>query len=89
MTTIVVKAPGRRTLDLIPSSFKATVNSSLLHEQEVAQWHIYYISKSMLNAETCYPEMEKLALPLIFATQKLHPYFMEHNITLPTTFPMK
>ena len=68
---------------------KGSVSLTLLRREEGAQWPIYYISKSLLDAETCYPEIEKLALALIVVARKLHPYFQVHSIIVPTKFPLK
>ncbi|KAL5554521.1 hypothetical protein UlMin_041922 [Ulmus minor] len=48
---------------------KGAVSSALVREEEGVQWPIYYTSKSLLDAETRYPEVEKLALALIVAAQ--------------------
>ena len=50
---------------------------------------VYYTNKSLLDAETRYPEMEKLALALMVAAWKLRPYIQAHNIVIPTKFPLK
>ena len=68
---------------------KEAVSSALLREEDGAQWPIYYTSKSLFDAETRYLEMEKLALALIVAARKLRPYFLAHNIFVPTKFPLK
>ena len=43
----------------------------------------------MLDAKTQYPKIEKLALALMVAAQKLRPYFQAHTIIIPTKFPLK
>ncbi|KAL5541181.1 hypothetical protein UlMin_042654 [Ulmus minor] len=68
---------------------KGAVSSALVREEEGVQWPIYYTSKSLLDAETRYPEVEKLALALIVAARKLRPYFQAHTIIVPTKFPLK
>ena len=45
------------------------------------------MSKRLLDAETRYPELEKLDLALMVASRKLRPYFHAHSIevlTIPT-----
>ncbi|KAL5558840.1 hypothetical protein UlMin_035051 [Ulmus minor] len=54
---------------------KGAVSSALVREEDGIQWPIYYTSKSLLDAETRYPEIEKLALALMVAARKLRPYF--------------
>ncbi|KAL5537985.1 hypothetical protein UlMin_045753 [Ulmus minor] len=61
---------------------KGAVSSALIREEEGVQWPIYYTSKSLFDAETRYPEVEKLALALMIAARKLRPYFQAHTIIL-------
>lgn len=44
------------------------VSAILILEEEKVQWLIYYVIKALLDAETCYAKMEKLALALIMAS---------------------
>ncbi|KAL5582068.1 hypothetical protein UlMin_014510 [Ulmus minor] len=68
---------------------KGAVSSALVREEDGVQWPIYYTSKSLLDAETRYPEIDKLALALMVAARKLRPYFQAHTIIIPTKFPLK
>ncbi|KAL5552844.1 hypothetical protein UlMin_040245 [Ulmus minor] len=68
---------------------KGAVSSALVREEDGVQWPIYYTSKSLLDAETWYPEIEKLALALMVVARKLRPYFQAHTIIIPTKFPLK
>ena len=47
------------------------------------------MSKSLLDVETCYTQLEKLALALVTTARKLRPYFQCHPITVLTTYPLK
>ena len=49
---------------------------------------MYYVSKALLDAETRYSLLEKLALALITAVQKLRLYFQCHPVTVLTSFPL-
>ena len=42
--------------------FKETVSAALVREEKKVQWPMYYVSKRLMDAETRYPELEKLAL---------------------------
>ena len=53
---------------------------ALLREDEKVQWPVYYISKGLIDAETRYLKMEKLALGLIIASRKLRPYFHSYPL---------
>ena len=46
------------------------ISGPLVREEEKVQWPVYYISKRLIDAETRYPEMEKLALALVTALRK-------------------
>ncbi|KAL5577018.1 hypothetical protein UlMin_018717 [Ulmus minor] len=54
---------------------KGAVSSALVREEDGVQWLIYYTSKSLLDAETRYPEIENLVLALMVAARNLRPYF--------------
>ena len=43
----------------------------------------------MVDAETRYSEIEKLALALVVSCRKLRPYFQAHTIVVPTNQPLK
>ena len=47
------------------------------------------MSRALLDAETGYTELEKLALVLVMAARKLRLYFQCHLITVLATFPLK
>ena len=50
---------------------------------------MYYVSRTLGDAETRYPHLEKLALALVSASRKLKPYFQCHPICVVTTYPLK
>ena len=50
---------------------KYAISGVLIREEEKVQWPVYYINKCLVDAETRYPEMEKLALALVVASRKL------------------
>ena len=68
---------------------KGVISSALVREEDGVQWPIYYTSKSLLDAKTRYPEIEKLALALMVVARKLGPYFQAHTIIIPTKFSLK
>ena len=64
------------------------VSSALVREEEKVQWHIYYVSERLLDSETRYPKLEKLALGLVVASKKFRPYFLAHSIEVLTNYPL-
>ncbi|XP_074277842.1 uncharacterized protein LOC141601454 [Silene latifolia] len=65
------------------------IGAVLVREQEGSQHPVYYISKSLLPAETMYTSLEKLVLALVTASYKLRPYFESHTISVITNYPLK
>ena len=62
---------------------------ALIQEEEIVQWPMYYISKYLVDTETRYPEMEKLALALVIASRKLRSYFHSYTIHVLTNYPLR
>ena len=63
------------------------VSAVLLRDQGV-QHPVYYISKTVVNAETKYLPLENLVLALVHATRKLPHYFQAHTIYVLTRYPL-
>ena len=64
-------------------------SSVLVREEEGVQYPIYYTSKALLDAETRYPSLEKWALALVVAAQKLRPYFQAFLVSVITNQPLR
>ncbi|KAF8094481.1 hypothetical protein N665_0361s0006 [Sinapis alba] len=67
----------------------SAVSGVLIREEHGERKPIFYISKTLLDAETRYPLMEKLARTIVMSSQKLWPYFQSHAIVIVTTFPLR
>ena len=65
------------------------ISGAFVKEEDKVQWPVYYISKQLVDAETRYPEMEKLALALVIATRKLTPYFHSLPVRVFTNYPLR
>ena len=59
---------------------EGAVSGALLRESEGVQRPIYFVSKTLLDAETRYLSMEKLVLALDVSARKLRHYFQAHAI---------
>ena len=59
-----------------------------LKVQDMVQWPVYYISKTLIDAETWYLLLEKLALALVHTTRKLSHYFQTHTVYVLTEHPL-
>ena len=64
------------------------VSVVLMRDQGVQQL-VYYISKTLVDAETRYLPLEKLVLALVHATRKLLHYFQAHTVYVLTEYPLQ
>ena len=59
----------------------------LIRIEEGVQKPVYYVNKSLQEAETRYLPLEKAILAIIHATKKLPNYFQAHMIVILTQLP--
>ena len=69
------------------SMFEHAMSAMLLRDQGVQQ-PIYYISKTLVDAEMRYLPLEKLVLALVHATRKLPNYFQAYTVYVLTKYPL-
>ena len=50
---------------------------------------VYYVSKSLHEAEVKYSPLEKAILAMVHATRKLPYYFQAHTVVVLTQLPLK
>ena len=50
---------------------------------------VYYVSKSLHEAEVCYLSLEKAILAVVIGTRKLPHYFQAHTVVVLTQLPLK
>ncbi|KAK4848380.1 hypothetical protein QYF36_012250 [Acer negundo] len=86
---LLSKPKDNETLFVYLAVSDTAVSAILVREEENNQHPVYYVSKTLLDAETRYSRLEKLALALVVTTRKLRPYFQCHSIKVLTTYPLK
>ena len=79
--------PGK-DLFMYLSVSEHSVSAVLLSDGGMQQ-PAYYISKTLVDAETRYLLLEKSVLALVQATQKLPHYFQAHTIYVLTEYPLQ
>ena len=78
------------TLNLYIVVYDVSISAALFKEDEHRQQKpIFFISKSLSEAETRYTHLEQAALALRVAANKLRPYFQAHPITLLTNLLLR
>ena len=65
------------------------VSLVLIREDNGLQRPIYYISKSLHEAEIRYSPLEKAILAVVHASRKLPHYFQAHTVVVLTQLPLK
>ena len=68
---------------------ESAVSRALICEDKGIQKLMYYISRSLTEAQTRYQRMKKLALVLFITAKKLRHYFQSFPITMLTEHPLR
>ena len=84
-----MKPEDGEPLSLYLAVSRTTISAVLVKDHEEQQHPVYYVSKSLLDAETRYSHLEKLILALVMASTKLRHYFEIHRIHIKTNYPIK
>lgn len=61
----------------------------VIEDEDRIQHPVYYVSKQLIDAETKYLDIEKLALVLVIASRKLRPYLEAHPIVVLTNYLLR
>ena len=85
---LVTPIPGEELFLYLAVSQHA-ISAVLVRAEGIQHLPVYYVSKTLLGAETRYLPLEKLALALIMTSRKLSHYFHAHTIVVLTAFPLK
>ncbi|CAA7059312.1 unnamed protein product [Microthlaspi erraticum] len=86
---ILVKPEEGETLFLYIAISSTAVSGVLVREDRGEQRPVFYVSKTLNDAETRYPTLEKLALAVVISARKLRPYFQSHSIVVFTSQPLR
>ncbi|XP_024009486.1 uncharacterized protein LOC112084569 [Eutrema salsugineum] len=86
---VLAKPEDGETLYLYIAVSTSAVSGVLVREDRGEQKPVFYVSKSLDGAESRYPTMEKLALAVVTAAQKLRLYFQSHTVAVLTTHPLR
>ena len=61
----------------------------LIQVDNSVQWLVYYVSKSLHEAEFHYLPLEKVVLAVVLSTRKLSHYFQAHTVVVLTQHLLK
>lgn len=86
---LLAKPQDGETLFAYLAMSETAGSAVLVREQEGKQHPIYYVLRSLLDPETRYSALEKLALSLVTAGRKLRPYFQCHPVIVVSQYPLR
>ena len=87
---ILVSSEAGDTLYLYLAASDIAVSAALFKECGDAKLRpVFFVSKSLTDAETRYSHLERAALALRTIAQKLHPYFQAHPVVVLTDLPLR
>ena len=81
--TMTMPIKGQPMMLYLTSTLNS-IGALLVQEVEGQERPVYYLSRCLHGSELNYPPMEKYYLALVFATQKLHHYFLAHKLMVVT-----
>ena len=88
--TILVSPGAGDTLYLYLAASDVAISGALFKEcGDVRLRPMFFVSKSLTDAETRYTHLERAAFALRTAAQKLRPYFQAHLIMVLTNLPLR
>ena len=87
---ILVSPKAGDTLYLYLAASDIAVSAALFKECEDAKLRpVFFVRKSLNDAETRYSHLERAALALRTTAQKLRPYFQAHPVVVLTDIPLR
>lgn len=86
---VLTRATPQETLKVYLSASDSAVAAVLIRTVEGRESPVYYVSHSLKDAETRYPQVEKLVFSLVIASRKLRHYFQGREIHVVTNQPLK
>ena len=87
---ILVSPEASDTLYLYLAASHIAISDALFKECGDAKLRpVFFVSKSLTDAETRYTHLEQAALALRTAVQKLRPYFQAHFVGVLTDLPLR
>ena len=86
---ILTSSDAGETLFVYLAVSEVAVSAALFKENsDIRQKPVFYVSKSLTDAETKYSHFEQAALALQIEAKKLRPYFQAHPIVVLTDHPL-
>ena len=86
MNLLTVQAPIHKKPLLLYLATNSYAIGALIAQEDGGgvKQPIYYISRALKDAETCYPRAERACLAIVYASQRLHHYFLAYEVWLMT-----
>jgi hypothetical protein len=85
---ILIAPQPNEELFLYIAATPYSVNTVMVVEREKVQRPVYYVSESLHNAKTRYPQIQTLLYAVIMTSRKLRHYFQAYRVTIVSSFPL-
>ena len=87
--TILSRPEKEEVLNAYLTVTDYAVSLVLVRNEDGVQMPVYYVSKSLQEAESRYLPLEKVVLAIMHATRKLPHYFQAHIVVVLTQLPLQ
>ena len=67
---------------------RETISSVLVQEVDGEQMPVYFVSRTLQEAETRYQTIKKVTLALVTTARRMRAYFQNHEIIVKTDYPI-
>ena len=85
----ILSRPVPETLYMYLAMIDHAVSAVLLNLDQGVQKPIFYVSKTLIEAETCYLPLEKVELGKIHVVRRLPHYFQAYTVVVQTEHPLQ
>lgn len=87
MAALATPPLGKGLLFFLSAS-PAAVSAVMVLEDNSGSKPLYYVLEALAGPKMRFTELEKIAYALVMAYRKLRHYFLAHDITVPTSYPL-
>ena len=84
LLTVCAPIPGKPVKLYLDTNNEAIRALIAQDDQKGIKRPVYYVSRKLKDAKTCYPRAERACLALIYAAQRLCHYLLAHTVQLLT-----
>jgi len=85
---VIQKPVHGQTIMVYLSISEEAISSVLVQETDQKQKPVYFVSRTLQDAERRYQTIEKVALALVHTARRMRTYFQNHPVVVKTNYPI-